>query len=273
MKKKEAAMAGSSEHCIIIDDQMYEVDKSLLKQISKKLESSSKPQKVKVRVFNNRAWSQSEISLLGKEKDQSVAEKIGISTSAAASKRRELGIPAYRSPKKRPQRDWKSSELKLLGKVSDTELAEKLNVSVTTIGNKRRELGIKKFSKPDRNWTKAEIKLLGTLPDNEVAKKLNIPNHIVYFKRKELKINAFNRAPHEDETPRIAPKLNKAEKDLAAEIFAIYENSKSIVKAVAKLKTFVKKEDPSKLRKSAEFLVASHDNFALERCLTLVGLI
>jgi len=273
MKKKEAAMAGSGDHCIIIDDQLYEVDKSLLKKISKKLNSSVEPKKVKVRVFNHRKWSPSELSLLGKEKDQNVAEKVGVSTSAVASKRRELGIPPFRSSKKRPPRVWTKQEISELGKVSDTVLAAKLNVSITTIGNKRRELGVEKFTKLERDWSKAELKILGTLPDNEVAKKLKIPNHIVYFKRKSLNIQAFNRTPHEDEAPRVAPKLNEVEESLAEEIYGIYENSKSIVKAVAKLKLFVKKRDKTQLKKSASYLAAKYDNFALERCLTLVSLI
>jgi len=273
MKENETAIAGSGDHCIIIDDQLYEVDKTLLEKISRKLESSVKPQKVKVRVFNHRKWSQSEVDLLGKEKDENVAGKIGISTSAVASKRRELGVPPFRSSKKRPQRKWSERELSLLGKVSDTELAEKLNVSITTIGNKRRELGIQKFSKPEREWSDSEVKLLGTLPDNEVAKKLNIPNHIVYFKRKSLNIQAFNRTPHEDETPRVAPNLDNFETKLAEEIYSIYETSKTIVKAVDKLKNFVKKQEKPQLEKAAEYLVARHDNFALERCLILVGVI
>ena len=273
MEKKEAVKVDLGEHCIIIDDRMYEVDKALYKKISQKLESSVKPQKVKVRVFSHRKWSKSEINLLGTEKDGAVAKKIGVSTSSVASKRRELGVKPFRSLKRRPQRVWSKEELSLLGKISDTELAEKINVSITTIGNKRRELGIEKFSKPERDWTESEVTLLGTLPDNEVAKKLGIPNHIVYFKRKSLNIQAFNRTTHEDEAPRVIPELNSEEKHLAEELYGIYESSKTIVKAVAKLKTFVKKSKKQDLTKSAEYLLAKHDNFALERCLTLVGLV
>ena len=263
----------SGSHRVIIDDRMYEVDLELLKVLSKKLEAVAKPERVKVRIFKGRNWSKEEIALLGTDKDETVAKKVGISTSAVAAKRRELNVAPFRSPGNPSQRKWTEEELALLGKESDSEIAHKLNISITSVGNKRRSLGIGRYTKPEREWTQEELALLGTIPDKNIAKQLGLPNHVVYFKRKSLKITAFNRIPWDEELPRDMPRLNSLERQLAEEMYEIYDKSKTLVKAVAKLKTFVKRKDPEKIKRVGSYLIVKHsDNFPLERCLTLVGI-
>ena len=277
MNKQSKMLKKTSEetesHCVIIDDQLYEVDVKLLKSITKKLEAVSKPRRVKVRVFTGRQWTTNEIKILGTDKDEVIAARVGVSTSAVAAKRRELSIPPFRSPGNPSQRNWSEEELSLLGKCSDSELAEKLNISITTVGNKRRALGISRYSKPDRDWSEEELSLLGNVPDRVLAKQLGVLNHTVYFKRKSLNITAFNRTVHEDEKPREAPELKKSEEKMAGQIYDLYDEAKSIVQAVAKIKKFSKKQDPDQLKKVGAYLAAKYqDNFPLERCLNLVGI-
>ena len=277
MNKQETVLGKTSKkaesHCVIIDDQLYEVDVELLKVITKKLEAVTKPRKVKVRVFTGRQWTDKEIELLGKFKDDVVATKVGVSTSAVAAKRRELSVPPFRSPGNPTQRNWSDKELALLGEASDSEIAEKIKVSITTVGNKRRALGISRYTKPERIWSSEEISLLGTVPDRTLANQLGLPNHLVYFKRKSLKITAFNRSVYEDEAPRKAPVLNKTEKGLALEVYEIYQNAKTILKAVARIKKLIRRHDQEELKKIGAYLAAKYqDNFPLERCLTLAGI-
>lgn len=263
----------SENHSVIIDDQLYEVDVALLRTITEKLEAVSKPRKVKVRVFTGRQWSESELALLGKDKDDVVARKVGVSTSAVAAKRRELYIPPFRPPGNPSQRVWSDEELSLLGNASDSDIAARLKVSITTVGNKRRALGISRYSKPERDWSAEEIALLGTVPDKILAKQLGLPNHLVYFKRKSLNITAFNRTVHEDEGPREVPVISKEEEALASQIYDIYDQAKTIIKAVAKIKKETKRQDPKALKNAGAYLAAKYqDNFPLERCLTLVGI-
>ncbi|MCM8540777.1 MAG: hypothetical protein NE328_10925 [Lentisphaeraceae bacterium] len=265
--------SGIENHCVIIDDRLYEVDVELLEKITKKLEAVTKPRRVKVRIFAGRHWSAKEVKLLGTDKDDVVAAKVGVSTSAVAAKRRELSIPPFRSPGNPSQRNWTEDEMAMLGKCTDSELASKLKISITTVGNKRRALGIRRYSKPDRLWTEEEIGLLGNIPDRILAKQLGVANHTVYFKRKSLGITAFNRTVHEDEKPREAPELNKSEKLLATQIYNIYLEAKTIVQAVARIKKFSKSQDSEKLKKVGSYLAAEYqDNFPFERCLTLVGI-
>lgn len=263
----------TENHRVIIDDQLYEIDVDLLNKITKKLDAVTKPRRVKIRVFKGRHWSDSEIKLLGKDKDDVVASRVGVSISAVAAKRRELSIAPFRTPGNPSKRQWTPEELALLGKASDSEIADKLSISITTVGNKRRVLGIPRFSKPERAWSSEEVSLLGTMPDKALAKRLGIPNHIVYFKRKSLNIRAFNRTYHEDAPPRTAPVLDSEEKELAAVIYDTYKNAKTIIKAVARIKKLIKRQNPEKLKKVGAYLAAEYqDNFPLERCLTLVGI-
>ena len=68
-------------------------------------------------------------------------------------------------------------------------------------------------------------------------------NHIVFFKRKSLDIVAFNRTLHEEEKPRTTPEIDKDEEAIATQVYNLYDEAKSIIQAVAKIKKFSKTQD------------------------------
>jgi DNA-binding CsgD family transcriptional regulator len=84
-------------------------------------------------------WTAEEKALLGKMSDKEVAERVGVTPSAAKRQRLVLGIPAL------PRSDyhqWTAEELSLIGRLKDREVAARVGVSIRAVGQKRRRLGV-----------------------------------------------------------------------------------------------------------------------------------
>ena len=156
-------------------------------------------------VHNKYIWTKDNIKILGTDTDKNVAKQLKICSTLVARKRKELKIPAYKSPNvgKRPlQKNKLSNEvINLLGVVSDLKLAELAKTSADHIAKERKKRGIKNIlvQRDERNQEKLkEIKLLlGTDYDRVIAQKIGYSrSHTAKLRRKynipKFSENEFN---------------------------------------------------------------------------------
>lgn len=93
-----------------------------------------------------REWTPETIAFLGKQSDQAVAKKLGITLRQVYKKRTALGIPALQ--KREPNYKWAPENVALLGTASDPVIAEQLGISAIVVRVKRRALKIPRFPDP-----------------------------------------------------------------------------------------------------------------------------
>jgi hypothetical protein len=167
-------------------------------------------------------WTAKKIAVLGSMPDEKAAKAVGVTNSAAFSKRVSLGIPPFGKSRDAAQHHWKTAELKQLGKVSDAVLAEELGVSDSIVTSKRHSLGIASSGgkgKPRRPWTKSELAMLGKKTDTVVAAKTGRGRRHVRAKREELGIPATQQQKSIKWTKAIIKRMGKVtNKELAAEL-------------------------------------------------------
>lgn len=86
--------------------------------------------------MSGRHWSAEEIELLGTDRDDVIAIRLGRPKCAVTAKRCKLGI--------RPQRKqgWTAEETALLGRLPDAEIAARTGRSLVAVRTKRREAGV-----------------------------------------------------------------------------------------------------------------------------------
>ena len=138
-------------------------------------------------------WTAKKIAVLGTMPDEQAAKAVGVTNSAAFSKRVSLGIPPFGKSREAAQHHWKAADLKQLGKVSDAILAKDLGVSDTVVNAKRHSLKIASSGgtgKPRRPWTKSELAMLGKKTDPVIAAETGRGRRHVRAKREELGIPA-----------------------------------------------------------------------------------
>lgn len=135
----------------ILCRQVFDVQTSDLLEISKiEDELIASYRRCGYRLFNERGglsgsykgtscridWSATTLSLLGTDFDRNIANKLNCDTTTVTHKRIELGIPAFKLTKWKPEWD------ELLGTMSDREIAKQLNVGRAFVGKRRVELNI-----------------------------------------------------------------------------------------------------------------------------------
>lgn len=119
-------------------------------------------------ISHRERWMDYEIRLLGRIRDDKLANLLRRSTVAVAAKREFLDIPIFA-----PQRSrWSRREIELLGKRPDPIVARMLGRTRASVQSKRFSLGIPFCWEDRRAWTAAEDALLGTMSDADLARKL-----------------------------------------------------------------------------------------------------
>jgi hypothetical protein len=112
-------------------------------------------------------WTPQEDALLGTERDEVIAGRMGRTAEAVRTRRRFLKID-LRAPNYRP---WTAKEESILGTVPDYDAARMLGRPERGVQLRRQSLGIPAFSKAPRPWTVQEEALLGKVADREVARR------------------------------------------------------------------------------------------------------
>ena len=146
-----------------------------------------------IKTWRHIDWTAQRIAILGTMPDKQAAKVVGVTNSAAFSKRVSLGIPPFGKSREATQHRWTASQLTQLGKIFDAVLAKELGVSDSVVTAKRHSLGISSTGgtgKPRRPWTKSELAMLGKKPDTVVAALTKRGRRHVRTKREELGIPA-----------------------------------------------------------------------------------
>lgn len=167
-------------------------------------------------------WTPQRIAVLGTMPDKRAAKLVGVTNSAAFTKRVSLGIPPFGKSRETAKFQWKAACRKRLGKVPDEVLAEELGISASVIAAKRHSLGIT-ASRPvtsiRKPWTKRELAMLGKKPDTVVAEKTGRGRRHVRAKRELLGISPFQKQTTIQWTQKSIRKLGTMpDKDLAIEL-------------------------------------------------------
>ena len=147
-----------------------------------------------IRAWQAVEWTPDRIAVLGTMPDKQAAKVVGVTNSAAFTKRVSLGIPAYGPSRKECMIQWRAPDIRKLGKVADAVLADKLGVSASVVSSKRHSMGIPAWqptSKLRRPWTKHEVSMLGKKPDTVVSAETKRGRRHVRAKRESLGIPAF----------------------------------------------------------------------------------
>ena len=167
-------------------------------------------------------WTAKRIAVLGTMPDMQAAKVVGVTNSAAFSKRVSLGIPPFGKSREAAQHHWKTTTLKQLGKVSDAVLATELRISESVVNSKRHLLGIassRGTGKPRRPWTKSELAMLGKKFDTVIAAETGRGRRHVRAKREELGIPATQQHKSIQWTKAIVQRMGTVtNKELAEEL-------------------------------------------------------
>ncbi len=119
-------------------------------------------------VSHSERWTDYELRLVGRIRDEELAKLLRRSPSAVAAKRESLDIPIF----SRQRILWSSREIELLGKRPDAVVAPMLGRTRYAVQLKRHSLKIPQCWENRRAWTPSEDALLGTMRDAELARKL-----------------------------------------------------------------------------------------------------
>ena len=147
-----------------------------------------------IRAWQFVEWTKEKIAVLGTMPDKNAAKVIGVTSSAAFSKRVSLGIPAFGKSRTEVRTHWAPFGLKRLGTISDRAIAGKMGISESIVTSKRHSMGIASSNgrgRPRRQWTKRELAMLGTKPDTIVAVETGRGRRHIRAKRESLGIPAF----------------------------------------------------------------------------------
>gem|GEM_PF-2373724 len=142
-------------------------------------------------VSHRERWMDYELRLLGRIRDEELANLLRRGVTAVAGKRESLGISIFA-----PQRfRWVKREIELLGKRPDAVVARMLGRTRYAVQLKRHSLGIPQCWETAKPWTRAEEALLGTMRDGELAKKLKRTVSCVRTRRLDKTKVRFIRTP------------------------------------------------------------------------------
>jgi hypothetical protein len=133
------------------------------------------------------AWTLQALHQLGKASDRDVARQLGINATSVFAKRREMGIPSYRPPRRLIQ--WTRKMKALLGKVPDTEIARRFGIVKDSVSRKREELGIEPYRYRSRPIARtAELRKTLRLPNPEIRARYGLRKETAARLRAELGI-------------------------------------------------------------------------------------
>jgi len=167
-------------------------------------------------------WTPKRIAVLGKMPDNQAAKVVGVTKTAAYSKRVSLGIKPFGKSRAATQHQWKKTDIDQLGKVSDAVLARKLGISESVVISKRHSKGIASSGgtgKPRRPWTKSELAMLGKKSDTVIAAETGRGRRHVRSKREELGIPATQQQKSIQWTKAIIKRMGTVtNKELAEEL-------------------------------------------------------
>lgn len=159
-----------------------------------------------------RIWTPKEDKFLGTAPDNEIAGLLKRTPNAVGSRRRFLGIPAWRYSYSRP---WTAEEEALLGVVPDRKLAKRLKRTFCAVQARRETRGLPPIEPQRRRFTSSEDALLGTMHDDALAKKLGRSPTVIAERRHYLNIPMNGRtrsrtdmSRKERETDRAADYLN-----------------------------------------------------------------
>ena len=142
-------------------------------------------------ISHRERWTDYELRLLGRIRDEELAKLIRRGVTAVAGKRESLGIGIFA-----PQRiRWSKREIELLGERPDAVVARMLGRTRYAVQLKRHSLGIGQCWERSRPWTRDEEALLGTMRDGELANKLKRTLSGVRTRRNEKTNVRFIRTP------------------------------------------------------------------------------
>jgi hypothetical protein len=83
-------------------------------------------------------------SLLGSDKDEIIAKRLGVSDRTVRTQRARAGITPFRA------KHWTPQVLAMLGKVPDEILAERLGISLAAVNYKRKKMRLYPLGKKTR---------------------------------------------------------------------------------------------------------------------------
>jgi hypothetical protein len=142
-------------------------------------------------VSHSERWTDYELRLVGRIRDEELAKLLRRSPGAVAAKRESLDIPIFM-----PQRiRWSSREIELLGKRPDAVVARMVGRTRYAVQLKRHSLGIPQCWENRRAWTPDEDAQLGTMRDVELAGKLKRSVSSIRSRRNDNTSFRFIRTP------------------------------------------------------------------------------
>ncbi len=171
-------------------------------------------------------WTPKKIAILGTMPDNQAAKIVGVTNSAAFSKRVSLGIPPFGKSRVVAQHLWRKPEINQLGKISDGILANKLGISESVVTSKRHSLGIASSGgtgKPRRPWTKSELAMLGKKSDTVISAATGRGRRHVRAKREALGIPATQRQKSIQWTKAIVQRMGSMTNKKLAEQLGVAE--------------------------------------------------
>src|SRR5579859_2938492 len=119
-------------------------------------------------ISHRERWTNYELRLLGRIRDEELAKLLRRSRGAIAAKREFMDIPICAPRRIR----WSTREIELLVKRPDSVVARMLGRTRYAVQLKRHSLGISHCWEDRRAWTASEDALLGTRRDIDLARQL-----------------------------------------------------------------------------------------------------
>ena len=142
-------------------------------------------------ISHRERWTDYELRLLGRIRDEELAKLLRRSPGAIAARRELLDIPICA-----PQRiRWSTREIEMLGKRPDSVVARMLGRTRYAVQLKRHSLGISQCWEHRRAWTAAEDAVLGTRRDAVLAKQLKRTVSSIRSRRNDKTNIRFIRTP------------------------------------------------------------------------------
>ena len=141
---------------------------------------------------NTFEWTRAKIALLGTNLDGVIARRLGVTRSAVALKRAQLGIKSF-YPQRRIR--WTKEMAALLGKITDWKISSRYHISRGSVARERRKRGIPPFidTRPVKRTPK--LKPILSLPGRVISRSYNISSNTVANLRRELGVPPVERWP------------------------------------------------------------------------------
>jgi hypothetical protein len=141
---------------------------------------------------NTFEWTRDKIALLGTNLDGVIARRLGVTRSAVALKRAQLGIKSF-YPQWRIR--WTKEMVALLGKITDWKISGRYHISRGSVARERRKRGIPPCIETRPVQRTPKLKPILSLPIRVISRRYKIGFDTVARLRRELGVPPVERWP------------------------------------------------------------------------------